>query len=82
MRYHLCYHTFMGVSYCLQSTIIISLLLHWLLSTLLFIFSKISTYFYDFQRVTTRYHQIFKKRSVLTFLKKLIVTPGKVFENW
>ena len=49
----------MGVLYHFQRTIIIGLLLHWLLYALLYIFSETSTYLYDFQRVTTRYHQIF-----------------------
>ena len=49
----------MGVLYRFQRTIIISSLLHRLRYALLYIFSEISTYLYDFQRVTTRYHQIF-----------------------
>ena len=58
-RYHSYYHSFMKVLYRFQRTTIISTLLHWLLYALLYIFSEISTYLYDFQRVITRYHQIF-----------------------
>ena len=58
-RYHSYYHSFMKVLYRFQRTTIISTLLHWLLYALLHIFSEISTYLYDFQRVITRYHQIF-----------------------
>ena len=67
----------MQVLYRFQRTAINSLLLYRLLHALLYIFSEISTYLYDFQRVTTRYHHIFLKRSILTLiLKKLVVTRG------
>ena len=49
----------MEVLYRFQRTTIISTLLHWLLNALLYIFSEIGTYLYYFQRVITRYHQIF-----------------------
>ena len=53
-HYHSCYHTFTGVLYRQQSITIINSLLHWLLCALLHIFSEISTYLHDFQRVTTK----------------------------
>ena len=34
---------------------------------------------YDFQRLTTRYHQIFLKKAIL---EKLIVTRSNALENW
>ena len=41
-----------------------------------------SKYLYHFQRVTTRYHQIFKKGSILLlFFIKLTVTHGNPVEN-
>ena len=52
----------MGVLYRFQRTIIMSSLLHQILYALLYIFIEISVYLYDFQRVTTRYHQFFLKR--------------------
>ena len=85
MYYYSCYQTFMGVLCRFHHITIISALLHWLLYTLLYtilyIFSEISTYFYDFQRVNTRYHQIFKKKVYYFFKKNVIVTRGNALEN-
>ena len=47
MRYHSSYQ----ILYCLQRSTIINMLY-----ALLYIFSEISTYLYDFQSVNTRYH--------------------------
>ena len=69
MRVNSCCHTFMGPLYSFQLTTISSML-NRSLHSLLYIFSEINTYFYDFQRVTTRYHQIFKKRKTLKFYDK------------
>ena len=71
----------MGVLYRFQRTIIISSLLNRLRYALLYIFSEISTYLYDFQRVTTRYHQIFLKRNILIFFKKLMGMRGNTLED-
>ena len=68
----------MGVLYRFQRTTITSSLLHQLLYALLYIFSEITTYLYDFQRVTKRYHQIILKRSILIYFRK---TDGNALEN-
>ena len=68
--YQPCYHTFMGVFYRFQRTTIISSLMYRLLYALLCIFSEISTYLHDFQRVTKRYDHFFSKRIILIFFKK------------
>ena len=60
----------MGALYRFQHTAIISSLLHWLLYTLLYNLSEISTYLYDFQRVTTGYHQFFLKKKYLNIFLK------------
>ena len=62
----------MGVLYRFQSTIITNSLLH----RLLYIFSEISTYLYDFQRVSIHF---FLKKIILIFFKK---TDGNALENW
>lgn len=54
-------HTFLKVLNRLQRTTDISSLPYMLLYALPYIFSKIRTYLYLFQRVTPRYRQIFKK---------------------
>lgn len=55
------YHTFLKVLNRLQRTTVISSLPYMLLYALPYIFSKIRTYLYLFQRITPRYRQIFKK---------------------
>ena len=62
-----CYHTFMRVLCRLQFTAIISSVLYRSLHALQYIFSEISTYFYDFQRVTMGYHQTLKQGNILKF---------------
>ena len=77
-RYHMRYHTF-------------SLSLTWighnakryhnfnvLLHTLPYIFSKFSIVWGYLQRVTTRYHEIYKK--IIFFLKKMTVTRGNALQ--
>ena len=72
----------MGVLYRIQRTTVISSLLYQPLYALLYIFSEISTSLYDFQRITTRYHQIFsKKKYINSFLKKLMLTRGNALQN-
>ena len=78
-RYHMRYHTF-------------SLSLTWighnakryhnfnvLLHTLPYIFSKFSMVWGYLQRVTTRYHEIYKK-ILIFFLKKMTVTRGNALQ--
>ena len=64
-RYHSCYHTFMKVLYHYQRATSISSLLHKLLYSLLYIFSEITTYLYDFQSVATCYHQFLLKKNYI-----------------
>ena len=59
--YPLCDNTFMGVLFHFQHTTIISLLSNGLVYVFPYIFIEVSTYLYHFQRVTTRYHCVFKK---------------------
>ena len=79
-RYHMRYHSF-------------SLSLTWighdtkryhnfnvLLQALLYIFSKFSMVWGYLQRVTTRYHQIYKKIYINTFFKKMTVTRGNALQ--
>ena len=69
-RYHSFYHALLGVLCRFQRTTIIILLLHRLLYALQHIFREINTYFFDFQRVATLYHQIFKKEVYYYLLEK------------
>ena len=69
--------------YRFQRITIIKLLLHQLLYVLLYIFSEMSAYLYNFKRVTTRCDQVVLKGSILIFFlkKKLMVMRGNALEN-
>ena len=75
MHYPLILPYFMKDLYSFQRTTVISSLLHWPLYALLYIFSEVSTYLYDFQRVTIK---SFKKEAYWYFFKKLMVTRWKI----
>ena len=57
----------MGVLYHFQRSTIINWLLHRLLYALQYIFDEISTYLFDVQHVTTRYHKFLKKKHINIF---------------
>ena len=60
--YHTRYHVIIGIFYNIQQMTIFYAISDVLLFMLLSILKGISTKWFHFQRVTTRYHQFYRKR--------------------
>ena len=78
--YHMCYHTFSPsltwIGHDAKRYHNFNVLLH----TLPYIFFKFSMVWGYLQRVTMRYHQIYKKKYINTFFKKMTVTRGNALQ--
>ena len=79
--YRIRYRIIIGNFYNIQHMTFFCATSHVLLFMLLCILKGISTYFYHFQRVTTRYHQFYKKKAIAYFFfKNLMVTRGNALK--